>query len=379
MSNIITEQRKISINEMPSEIPDFNSSFQTKDSLIKQWIMDWILSMVSKNKIKENDILPNKNEISRHLGVSIGTVQNAIRYVEDEGYLKSKQKLGTMISNLTNPISSEIKSTSKRDKTIVAIKKYLIKNSISVGMPLPSTRKMSDILGVSQNTVRLAYEYLCSSGIIESRQLKGNEANWILKSVPSVSKEEIKISNNLNTYTLVDKITESLKNYLFSNFKPGDKIPTHEDIASKLGVSIKTVHDCIKTLSEQGIIITRRGRYGSILAVDPSNLSKKQSVEDLMFAPAGDAVFYSYQKIEEKIVDLINNKYNPGDKLPSMQELSKSFDVSTNTVRRALKNLALDGYITFDRGRYGGTFVVDKPDYSDSRQYQWLSINPDYI
>ena len=115
----LVEQRKININELPSEIPDFTASFGPKDSLIKKWIINWILSSIDKKTVKENDILPNKNEISDYLGVSVGTVQNAIRYVEDEGYLKSKQRLGTMISNVSNPISHLKKSTSKEIKQLL--------------------------------------------------------------------------------------------------------------------------------------------------------------------------------------------------------------------------------------------------------------------
>ena len=76
------QQRKIEISELPKEIPDFSGSFESKDSLVKKWIINWIKWAVKNNKIKENDILPKKSEISNHLGVSIGTVQNAIRYVD---------------------------------------------------------------------------------------------------------------------------------------------------------------------------------------------------------------------------------------------------------------------------------------------------------
>ena len=64
--------------------------------------------------------------------------------------------------------------------------------------------------------------------------------------------------------------------------------------------------------------------------------------------------------------------------MSSIQELSKKFDVSTNTIRKALNNLAEQGYITFGRGRYGGTFIVDKPS-KENQQYQWIAINPEYM
>ncbi len=62
-----------------------------------------------------------------------------------------------------------------------------------------------------------------------------------------------------------------------------------------------------------------------------------------------------------------------------MSDLAKRFDVSTNTIRKALNNISSQGYLTFGRGRYGGTFVIESPEYEEKEAYQWLSINPDFI
>lgn len=379
MSNKIEEQRKISINELPVEIPDFSSTFEPKDSIIKKWIINWILSAISKNQIKENDILPHKKDISDHLGVSIGTVQNAIRYVEDEGYLKSKQRLGTMISNFSNPIQDNLKSTSKREKAILAIKKAIIQKEYKIGKPIPSTRKMSEFLGISQNTTRLAYEYLCSIGILESMQMRGNDSNWYLKTIPNISGKEVKQIENMSADTLVFKLTSELKVFLAENFTIGEKIPSHEELASKLNVSIKTIHDCVKQLNREGIVISRRGRYGSVLAQNPLSPAFEPLKESSIFAKAEDAAFYSYQKIESQLVNLINKNYKAGDKLPSIKDLAIKYDVSTNTIRKALLSLEQEGFITFGRGRFGGTFVIEKPETTEKQSYQWLSINPNYI
>ena len=379
MPNNTLNSRKIDINELPSEIPDFTASFEPKDSIIKKWIINWIMSAIEKKSIKENDILPKKSEISDYLGVSVGTVQNAIRYVEDEGYLKSKQKLGTMISNAANPIMNMQKSTSKREKAILAIKKTIIQRGCKIDKPIPSTRKMSEFIGMSQNTTRLAYEHLCSIGILESMQMRGNDSNWYLKKMPDISSKEMKQIENMSAETLVFKLTKNLKIYLSEKFNIGDRIPSHDEIAKTMSVSVKTVHDCIKQLNKEGIVISRRGRYGSILAKNPLSPAYAPLKENSIFAKAEDAAFYSYKKTENKLVELINKDYKAGDKLPSMIELSKRFDVSTNTIRKALIALEQEGYVTFGRGRFGGTFVIEKPSNSDKQQYQWLSINPDYI
>ncbi len=380
MQDISSEnKRKISISEFPKEIPDFNSTYEPKDSVIKKWITNWIISSIKSNKIKENDILPSKAEISDYLGVSSGTVQNAIRYIEDEGLLKSKQKSGTMISNVTNPIAAVPKSTSKREKAILAIKKAILVNKYKIGKPVPATRKMSEYIGVSQNTVRLAYEYLCSEGILESLQMRGNDSNWYLKKLPELSSKELKNIDYIEADTLVDKLTDTLKRYFASNFQLGDKIPSHNILAKQFNVSIKTINDCIKRLTMQRIITTHRGKYGSILSQNPLAPVLEPLKENSIFAKAKDAEFYYYQKIETKLIEYINQNYNAGDKLPSMAVFAGLYNVSTNTIRKALISLEQKGCITFVRGRFGGTYIIQKPDIITGQQYKWLSINPDYI
>ncbi len=375
MSDIKLATRKININELPVEIPNFNSSFEAKDSLIKKWIINWLLGAIKKNQIKENDILPSKNEISDYLGVSIGTVQNAIRYAEDEGYLKSKQRIGTLVSNITNPITALKKSTSKRDKTVLAIKKYIIQKDFILNKHICSARKMAEILGISQNTARLAYEFLKKEGILESRQIRGCESNWVLVKYPELSFEEMKQSEIIKADTLVSKITEDIKLYLANHFTIGEKIPPHDFFALHFNVSIKTIHDSISKLNKEGILISRRGRYGTILAQNPFD-----TIADVtIFADANDASFYSYRKIENKIINFIKSDFKAGDKLPSMKDLSAKFQVSTNTIRKALNSIAEQGYITFSRGKYGGTFIIDIPESQQNQPYKWLSINPDFM
>ena len=61
-----------------------------------------------------------------------------------------------------------------------------------------------------------------------------------------------------------------------------------------------------------------------------------------------------------------------------MEALSEKFDVSSNTVRKALQNLSKQGYVNFSRGRYGGTFVSDLPEAEGSEAFKWLAISPQY-
>ena len=64
--------------------------------------------------------------------------------------------------------------------------------------------------------------------------------------------------------------------------------------------------------------------------------------------------------------------------LSQVQDLAKEYNTSEKTIKKALNNLAEDGYLTFSRGRYGGTFILDLPQES-GEAYKWLAISTDYM
>jgi len=141
----------------------------------------------------------------------------------------------------------------------------------------------------------------------------------------------------------------------------------------------------MKNLIEEGYLLARRGRYGTtVIKLPYENLLQPQNEisikEATIFASARDAAFYSYQKIENIIKNYIKDNFEIGDKLPSMESLSEHFDVSSNTIRKALQNLSKQGYVNFSRGRYGGTFVMDIPeDETESAEtFRWLAVSPNY-
>ena len=377
------ELRRIEISELPKEIPDFSNSFESKDSIIKKWITNWISTGFKKGSLKENTLLPKKSDLAYYLGVSIGTVQNAIRHVEDTGLIESKQRIGTIIrgTNASNPIIR--KASSKREQVITQIKNYIIENNLEVNKPLPSARALSSIIGNSTNTTRLALNYLCSQGIVEAKTIRTNESNWILKQIPQISQKEQEFSksNNVNSKTLVKQVEKDLKEYIKNNHKIGDKLPAHADLSNILKVSIKTIHDALKKLIDEEILLARRGRYGTtIIKIPNDNVlqpTREVSIKtSMIFAKAEDAAFYSYQKIENLIKNFIAENFEIGEKLPSMEALSEKFDVSSNTIRKALQNLSKLGYVNFSRGRYGGTFVSDIPETEGTETFRWLAVSP---
>lgn len=367
--------KKLSMKDISIALPDLKNIFESKAVVIANWLVNWIETDFSSGKIKETDLLPQKSELAYHLGVSIGTMQNAFRYAEDKGYVESKQCIGTMIRDWKKSTSTVRKLTSKRDVCVDLIKKYIIDKKVAVSQKLPSSRVLATIIGASANTTRLALESLSSLKIIEHDVKSLNETNWVLKTNDfSMPDSKLDISNNI---TLVKKVEKDLENYITNNLKVGDKLPAHENLSAELKVSVKTIHDALKSLIKNGILLARRGRYGTTVVKMPGESMLSQRKETSIFASAQETAFYNYEKTQNHIKTLIAENYDIGSKLPSISELSQELDLSPNTIRKALNNLAKDGYLRFMRGRYGGTFVLDIPETA-AQSFKWLAVNPKY-
>ena len=363
---------QIDINMVDCELPDLKNTDEAKSIVIGKWLSDWIEQALSEGKIKVNNILPSKSEFAYLLGVSIGTVQNAVRYIEDLGYVESKQCIGTLVKDYRNKTVTIRKLTSKRDLAVEAIKRYILTDGFKIGSKLPSSRTIATITGFGANTTRLALEYLAAVNIVTQRYSNAKDSAWIVNTLDFSVDNQVRY----NAETLVDMLVKDIESYISANLKIGDRMPSHFELAQKLKASVKSVHDALKILNDKGILLSRRGRYGTSVVKLP-NMPVVQKPETSIFAPAKDTAFYHYEKTQNYIKRMIANDYEIGDKLPSILELSKALDLSPNTIRKAFQNLAKEGYLVFSRGRYGGTFVIDIPEI-ESQTFKWLAVNPQY-
>ncbi len=310
-----------------------NDKANTLVNMLEQYIL---------RKARENDLLPTKEEVSSLLNVSMGTVQNAYRILEDRGLVKSKQKVGTIIT------SSDVKKqSSKRDCCINLIKKYMENNNINTTLDLPPIRKIAKELNMSPNTVNSAIKSIANGNLAGS-------------------------SDGL---ALFKKVAQEIEKYIIENCKVGDNIPSLIQFAKEMNVSVKTVHDATRILKKKNILKSHRGIYGTVVVHMPGEQLQRRK-EDYIFAPAKDAVVYHYQKIQNMIKHYIIKNCEVGSKLPSVKDMANDLGVNVNTIRHALEQLTLDGYVKGFRGRYGGTFVTDLP---DEKSYKWLAVNPQYV
>lgn len=368
-----SELRQLSISDIKEKLPDLKNTQGQKSKIIGNWLVSWITKSLQQGSIKVNDIIPSKKDFAYYLGVSIGTMQNAFRYIEDLGYVESKQRVGTMVKNKDSNAKTIRKLTSKKDLAVEAIKQYLITEEYEVGEKLPSTTTISVKIGFGANTTRLALETLESFGILRHKQNAQRQSGWFLKSSDITLNGEIKHESE----TLVKMVEKDIEDFISKNLHIGDKIPAHYDLADMFKTSLKTIHDALCNLGDKGIVHSRRGRYGTIVVKMPNSKTVEQRPESSIFAPAKDAAFYYYEKTQKYIMDLIIKEYKIGDKLPSVKEMAEKLDLSPNTIRQAYHNLAEEGYLVFSRGRYGGTFIIDIPE-ADEPGFKWIAVNPQF-
>ena len=80
--------KRIKIEDMKVSLPDLRNVNKT------QKITDWLTERI-ENGLKDNSIgigylLPTKAEFAYALGVSLGTIQNVLKILEDKNYIYSK-------------------------------------------------------------------------------------------------------------------------------------------------------------------------------------------------------------------------------------------------------------------------------------------------
>lgn len=335
-------KRKITVAEMAPHVHSFSPD-ENKVQKIADWLINWIEASLKSGKITAGDFLPSKGELACHIGVSQGTMQSVYRLVEDFGLVVSRQRVGTSIKGETKTTE---KFVSQRDFTIEFIKKYILENNYNPGDKFISARKLSEISGISNTTIITALASLLQTGVFRKEG-----KNFI------VQKTDFEIEP-IAIQTLVEKTASSLKQYI-AGLNAGDRLPSNIQLAEMFNVSVKTIYDAVKLLSKEGLLHTRRGKYGTTVYTENQEL-------------------YHYEKIEQKIRQYISDNCQVGDKLPSIKEFAKDYQTSEKTVKTALDNLAEDGFLTFSRGRYGGTFVMDIPQGANEA-YKWLAINSEYI
>src|SRR3954449_8130282 len=65
-----------------------------------------------------------------------------------------------------------------------------------------------------------------------------------------------------------DTVGRLLETIRLGVLQPGESLPPERELATRLGVSRDTVREAIKSLSEAGYLVSRRGRYGGTFSAE---------------------------------------------------------------------------------------------------------------
>lgn len=369
--------KRLTVQDIKIPKPDFKLKKQPKSEQISLWLIDWIKHALEHGIADFGDFIPSKEELALFLDVSCATVQNSIRRVKNLGYFYSKQSLGTQIADFH---SKDLKPQDDLCHTSVAmckIKKIIIDDKIEQGSCIPSVFELSKRTDISKNTIRFSLNTLCIDGFLEKKQLKGNKCAWIYKKEFQLTKEEIEHGINEEDFTLKHQLVEKIQKYIEKTYKPKEKILPNIAFSNMFDVSIKTVNDAMKVLNARKVILSRRGKYGTIY-LGNENVSKTDFLSSERKKLPGQNYIYSWQKALSHLKKYIIENYKAGDKIAPIRELAEILNVSPNTIRRALSDLFQKEYLVSKRGKSGGIYIIEMP-VKDEESYRWLALNPNAV
>lgn len=369
--------KHLTLNDIKIPKPNFGVSKTPKGQVVSAWLVDWIKHSLEYGIADIGDFIPTKEELAGFLGVSSATMQNSIRQVKDLGYFTSKQSLGTCIADF---YSKDIKSQDELHHGSIAeckIKKIVLDEKIKLNEPIISISELSKRTDISQNTIRFTLVKLAQKGYLEKIHLKGNKYSWIYKKEFELSKEELLNGIEDEDFTLTHQLVDKIQKYIEKTYKQGDKILPNLAFSTMFDVSIKTVNDAMKILNARKIILSRRGRYGTIY-LGENKPSKTSFLSSERRKITSQKYIYSWQKALGHLKKYIIENYEVGDKIAPIRELAVILNVSPNTIRRALTTLFQSGHLVSQRGKLGGIFIMDMPE-PDEDTYRWLAINPEVV
>lgn len=370
--------KHLTLDDIKISKPDFDASKKVpKGQLVTNWLIDWIKYSLERGIANIGDFIPSKEDLASFLNVSPATIQNSIRQVKNMGYFISKQSLGTCIADF---YSDDIKTQDELCHSTITeckIKKIVLDDKVELNFPIPSISELSYRTNISQNTIRFTLENLAQKGYLEKIHLKGNKYSWIYKKEFFLTNDEIYNGIENENFTLTHQLIEKIQKYIEKTYKNGDKILPNSAISRMFDVSIKTVNDAMKVLNARKIVLSRRGKYGTIYL--GSSSSKMDFISSERKKPSVVQNYtYSWQKALTHLKKYIVENYEAGDKIAPIRELAVILNVSPNTIRRALADLFQSGHLISRRGKTGGIFIMEMPEI-EGDSYRWLALNPDVV
>lgn len=108
---------------------------------------------------------------------------------------------------------------------------------------------------------------------------------------------------------------------LDGRLRPGERLPTEQELCDLLGVGRSTVREAKKTLSDRGLIESR-GRLGTFVVGPPTDITRHPALRDLLTDPALPELYEGRLVVEVAAIRLATQRASSGD----IQELNEYLD-----------------------------------------------------
>jgi GntR family transcriptional repressor for pyruvate dehydrogenase complex len=115
-----------------------------------------------------------------------------------------------------------------------------------------------------------------------------------------VTAEDVQYPTMNRTPTLSDRVTESVLELVTSNaLKPGDRLPSERDLASRFGVSRTVVREALRSLAAKGVLDVRSGSGAIVAKVDVDTASRALRLFVQTSRQGADGERVEYEQIDD--------------------------------------------------------------------------------
>lgn len=172
---------------------------------------------------------------------------------------------------------------------------------------------------------------------------------------------------------------ESIKQSIFSgDYEAGQPLPSEKALTELLGVSRPVVREALRALQIQGLLEIRRGNQGGTYVNDPSRISFKSNLDDLIRLRRVSIADLSRARlhIEPEVFRLAAQNASP-EALANLKSIIAETDRSKNPKRRIKLGIQFHRQIAHACGNLFYTLIMDTiMDFLDDFQQ---AINPEML
>lgn len=254
-----------------------------------------IKKIVIDDGIKLEKPIPPIKELASRTDISQNTIRNALSNLTLAGYLEKakdrgnrhfwiyKKEFTLSKEELLNGIQDE--NFTLTHQLVLKIQNYLDKTYKQGEKILPNSA-FSNMFNVSIKTVNDAMKALANKKVILAR--RGKYGTIYLGKInlkkDFISSEKKKLNSDTKYLYAWQKAQTHLKKYIIENHKVDDKLPSIRNLASLLNVSPNTIRRALKSLIQNGNLVSKCGKSGGIFVLDLPQ-KEKESYQWLAINP----------------------------------------------------------------------------------------------